>query len=758
MKTLRKLFNAFVAVSLMVVSVAVLSSPVVAQVDLKAATRNLTFGLAVTSGVQPVASISIEALGFCLSSDGGTVSTLTVNARIAIVSHEELSVNCFHDIHVAFPGFLNCAASVKKRGSDVELSRASSGRVNVRTLSVKSQGAVNLNLPNPVGALKAIDRDGVDIVGGDSLSDLLITVSGCSLPVTASGVFVVNAEPSLQMTADFNTLGGCRAAIQPLSNEILRPRESKVARLDSTCVWRLNFNESTLSCTAIAYFYILGVDQPVRIVGSRSTAQTVTLAASVEGVFSGVTKIHTIVLQRGTRCSTNLNLVLSVTTPAEFADIPISFRIAPTNSNRVNDCTDITVSVTGRGGIRIFLTRRGTSSGIACTYALISPQFANPLQIANSGLLRQDIKFSAAGDAVSNVKYTVEQVPIQVYSVFPGSSSFATDDVVTYRISSPPTNCGSVRGTLGLIGAGVGVVRSFRALPGVVQLLGTSASVASGDPVYSLPPSLSVPGNFGAQSEVFCTVRITASNRPSECSLVSDAEQELTATSGTQNFDFYFIYSCNGITPATPVTSSTATTATTTAPATATTTPPTGTPTTPPTPGVSGSLQLSRGWNLIPYNGVSGRTPAAFLTNTLAGKAANVFEWDASGQNWKGYSAGNVNNLPTLTQGGAIFLYAPASALVTLTPPTLLSASGTETSTVLKPGLNMVVYRGNAQSVRAAFNTPNVTAVFRWSASAQNWDNYYRSRQVTSRPFVNINYGEVLFVYSVASFDMRVTY
>lgn len=745
---LRKLFSALLAVSLVgVISVGAAALPVGAQVPLEA-TKDLTFSLRVTGGISPVASITMEVASLCLLSDGVTVSA-AVGGKLTVISHEELSTACIHDIYIAFPGFTGCMASVTKTGSNVILSRNITGsRTAVSVLSVKSQGTIDFRAANIVGALKAINRDGIDITDGNSLSALTVTVNNCQFASgsTGSNILVVNPEPAVEMRADFQTLRGCVPSFLPVANEILSADSSRVSGFDTNCIWKLDFDDNTLECTATAHIYLAGETAPRSVIGSRSTMQSVRFSSGGVDVFYDGRRVAAIILQRGSRCVTSFRVELRVLAPDGFGNMEIPFRIFPTNSSRGNGCTEVTLNVSARETVVAYLLSRGRLSSVTCRYAYTVPQYIGGLQLAESESIRQDITFFR-GEHRSVVDFTTKSIPVNVYSVFPTRVNFSSTDVVAYRISSPSGNCGSVQNSFGSLNAAVGVYRTFQALPGTAKLLGENADTrGGGEPyIYALPSSLVSAGNFGAQSEIACTAVVSASRTPSGCSVANNGgKQEVTATDSSESFDFYFIYTCGGVTgvlsgelvPTT--TTATTTTTTTVRPTTRT-------------------LRLNKGWHLYAFNGATATTPADFLS-PFGSKVKSIWEWNAQTQSWNGYNPGQVNELTRLTNGREIFMYVPEATSVVLNPGTLLTAQGSESGVTLKSGLNMIVYKGRTQTIAAAFSNENVAGVFRWSNSAQDWDNYYRDGVPSSRRFSSLNYGDVLFVYSTSSSDIRIFY
>ena len=712
--------------------------------------KRLSFTLAVANGVQPIVAVSTIPRSFCLSSSGVGVSTLN-GGSVAIISHDSSTSVCIYDLLFSFPGFTGCMVTITKAGSTADISRGTNVNGAIRAVSVKSQGIVDFNVRNPVGALKAIDASGNDISGGGSLGVLNINVNSCALTsVSIDNSFVVyTAEASTNMAVTFTTVSGCTPPGGATLNYNVAPRRITQVRLHTDCRWIFKFDDSSLACNIYAFVYRDGDITPRSVAGTRLIDQMATFNNVGSQIHYESARVNTIILHRGTFCTTSLQATFQITAPADFQDTPVVINIFPTNSTIANDCTTLNIQVTARNPRTVFLHGRGRSSGVACAYAYVPAKFAGSLQLDSIQNAQEVIRFSNGLNS-SSVRYSLKQIPIQVYSVFPSNAVFQTTEKVAYRITSPSDNCGSVRNGLGSLTANVGVYRIFQALPGTVKLLGLDADISggSGPYIYSLPATLPSFSNTGAPLDINCKVVINTAMTPRNC-VPDSREKSVTASSTKKSFDFVFIYTCDGVTPV-PTIDVTEQTPTTEGSGTEGTV----TPTTPT--GSQHEQNLVRGWNFFTYNGSTGSSPQSFLS-PHGSKILSIWGWDDALAKWKGYQQGSRNDLTALTQSQRIALYVVADTTITIRPANLLSPVGIATTISIRSGLNLIAYEGPTKSVGSAFNSLSITSVHRWNNATQSFESYYRDQSKNTTLDV-IKHGEYLYVFSSSSTNVIVTY
>lgn len=734
-----KAFSLFTAICLLGV-VFLTSTPTASTAQTTGSTeaiKSLAFSFNLVGGVSPAVSIFMRSASFCNISEGTSLSVATVTARINVVSHEDGQTNCIQDIHFGFPGFDNCTVTVTKAGSTADLSFASTITGSVKILRVKGQGSVSFAADSPTGALKAVGSNGQDITGGDSLAALTVNVNSCTLLTGGSNnnFYIVNAEPSAQIGLNFATRGGCSPPGGPTVSRLLDERQVSLIQLHVDCVWNVDFDDFTVSCNAVALIYRDGNAAPRTITGTRSTNQVIAFEAGGRSVFYEGVRVHTIVFQRGGSCTQTLQVIIKLEAPEEFQDVQVPVRIFSTNS--ATGCSDVVISVTARTPVTAFLHSRGRLASVSCRYTIAPPQFAGPLELATTQSSSNRLTFPS-GIGTANVTYTSKQLPLRLHSVFPSSKVFTTNEKIAFRIFSPIDSCGTLRNSLGSLTAGIGVFRQFQALPGTVQLLGTEADIRGGGGpfIYSLPPDIIRTSTFGNQTEVKCTMVVEASNPPAGCSLEDGNTQELTATDDIENFDFFFVYTCDGQRGVVADSS------------------------TPPVPGATPNnsdrvIRLARGWHTFTYNGDSNTPPVDFL-GSVGNTIRSIWQWDVFGQTWTGFQSGVRNDFTRLINGQSVILFIPTTTSIVLSRADLLSATGTAVSVTLQPGLNFITYRGPVKSVASAFNSHNVASVHRWTNTTQNWDDYIAGTPNSNN--YNLGYGDILFVNSAATTEITITY
>ncbi len=715
---------------------------------LEQTTRTLNFRLAVDGGVEPVLTVIVDADSYCFTPEGAAVA-LGNSTTITFTTHEAFdNFACSYNVYFEFEGFHSCSVTVTKSGESTDLSLATTSIRGDRLLKITGQGTPNYR--TGVGALKAVSADGANIAGGADLSNLVVTVDECvhNLAVSGNSVYVVNAEPNQGMRGVFTTLSGCRPEGGFVLDHNLEPLDRSFVRLATECVWNFNFADAREACNAIAVIYVANENSPTKIQGSSRQTQIIELHGSLTGssLTGSITynnkRLQMIILLRSTDCVEVIQATVAIQAPSDLQDQPVRVSIYAPNARTSGECSVLDITVTARTPVNVWLKRRERFSSTRCSYVFEPERIAGGLQLATTERSSQSFDI-LNGRYFASIDYTTKQVPIQISLVFPTTELFTTEDKVSIRIYSPG-QCGALTTSVGgSLSARVGTYRTFPAYPGTTQVLGREANTVGVDPpyIYTLPTKLTITDSFGRKSEVNCSISATVSTFPSSCMPNGERTQTIDATDATESFDLFFVFTCNGNTGVI--------------------TDPDGEPPTPVTPDsdpdnqAEFNLRLTAGWQMRAYNGVSGTTPQAFL-NGLGTGVSSVWAWDSDNQEWLGYHPTRLNTLKQLTAGQVLFMYVPAVTVATLRPGSLLSVAGDDDSVVLKPGLNLIAYRGPTLAVGRAFNSSSVTAVDKWNNDIQDWERYDPAS--TQNDLSAVTKGDLLFVHSSASVNIRVDY
>lgn len=378
------------------------------------------------------------------------------------------------------------------------------------------------------------------------------------------------------------------------------------------------------------------------------------------------------------------------------------------------------------GALKLF-TRGGSGSRTvsASTSASAIYQEASvpdPVQLDQSGFIPVS---RPAGAPVQDTPDAPAFAPISVALVVPnrGAGGYQSGDLFEILVTVPGV-CGEDTATFGGVSASEGVLYGVDATAGRKTVIGAGA--ASTNPRASYTISSYV--NVGSQ-RVDCTLRVVEVSSPTGCALQGTGQdsrnRRYVEVGAAEDFAVTVQYDC--------------------AP-------------------VMGRATLQRGWALVPFNGATGTSPAAFAS-ALDNAISSLWLWNPRTQGWDGWTAVNGElGLSSLTRGDVLMVYAPQQVSISYTPADLLAAPRPTGNLSLAPGYN-VYYYGGAASVELddIISQPSpIAVIFLWDSRTQGWR--YHLPSIGPLPQINIPWfdslspGDAMLIYNAIGQSTTITW
>lgn len=368
-------------------------------------------------------------------------------------------------------------------------------------------------------------------------------------------------------------------------------------------------------------------------------------------------------------------------------------------------------------------TREWTVSDVVSASARYNSQLApQPVQLDPSGFI------PASRPSGAPVVDTVEMpafAPINVALVVPnrGAAGYRSGDLFEILVTVPGA-CGDDTATFGGVSAREGVLYGVDATVGPKTIIGAGAAQSNPRASYTIARYVDV----GSQ-RVDCMLRVVEVSSPTGCALQGTGQdsrnRRYVEVGAAEDFSVIVQYEC--------------------AP-------------------VVGRATFNRGWALVPFNGTTGTSPAAFAA-ALDNAISSLWLWNPRTQGWDGWTAvhGEVG-LSSLTRGDVLMVYAPQQASISYTPADLLAASRPTGNLTLAPGYN-VYYYGGAASVDLGdiINQPSpIAVIFLWDSRTQGWRYHLPSvgqlPQIQIPWFDSLSPGDGMLIYNAIGQSTTITW